>query len=88
MKRASLPLRLDWLQCMSPELAVATGAPVAIPRPDVLQEVERFIRINQPPAALSAHARLTRESEALLERNFVMYCHIWQTPFSFNRSAG
>jgi hypothetical protein len=41
---------------MSPELAVAKGAPVAILRPNVLQEVERFIHINQPPAALSAHA--------------------------------
>jgi hypothetical protein len=30
--------------------------PVTILRPDVLDEVERFIRINQPPAALSAHA--------------------------------
>jgi hypothetical protein len=29
--------------------------PVTILRPDVLQEVERFIRINQPPAALSTH---------------------------------
>jgi phage/plasmid-associated DNA primase len=30
--------------------------PVAILRPSVLQEVERFIRVNQPPAAMSAHA--------------------------------
>ena len=29
--------------------------PVTILRPGVLQEVERFIRINQPPAALSGH---------------------------------
>jgi hypothetical protein len=31
-------------------------APVTILRPDVLDEVERFIRVNQPPAAMSAHA--------------------------------
>jgi hypothetical protein len=31
------------------------AAPVAILRPGVLQEVERFIRINQPPAAMSGH---------------------------------
>jgi hypothetical protein len=31
-------------------------APVTILRPDVLQEVERFIRINQPASGLSAHA--------------------------------
>jgi hypothetical protein len=30
----------------------------------------------------------SRESEALHERTFVMHCHIWRTPFSFNRSAG
>jgi hypothetical protein len=29
------------------------AVPVAILRPGVLQEAERFIRINQPPAALS-----------------------------------
>jgi hypothetical protein len=36
-----------------------TGAPQRVApvlRPDVLQEVGRVIRINQPPAAWSAHA--------------------------------
>jgi hypothetical protein len=32
------------------------AVPVTILRPGVLQEVERFIRINQPPAALSGRA--------------------------------
>jgi hypothetical protein len=39
--------------------------PVTILRPDVLQEVERFIRINQPPAALSAHLGLIAKNERL-----------------------
>jgi hypothetical protein len=39
-----------------------------------------------PRQSASCRNELTRESEALHERNFVMHCHIWQTPFSFNRS--
>jgi hypothetical protein len=31
------------------------GLAIAILRPDVLREVDHFIRINQPPAGLSTH---------------------------------
>jgi hypothetical protein len=46
-------------------------APVSILPPAVLQEVERFILLPH-----CRPGRLTRESEALHERNFVMHCDI------------
>jgi hypothetical protein len=64
-------------------LAPRRVAPAAVPRSDLFQEVERFIRINQPAAALSARL-LSRESAALHERNFVIYFHVWQTPFDLS----